>query len=149
VTQAGPVSPPKRTTIPGYEPIPLTVATKARGGRIAIVLVAKRYGPTGSAQYQVVTGPHHGRLSVPIGALLNHATIICRANRRYRGTDQFRYIALDSASSRPRHRVSATVTVDIGAGLGYKDLMVQSVTRRQDRSSCLSERVELELDERR
>ena len=67
VTQADPISPPaygaKPTTIHGYEPMPLTVATKARGGRIAIVLVARRYGPTGSAQYRVVTRPHHGRLS--------------------------------------------------------------------------------------
>jgi hypothetical protein len=64
-------------------------------------------------------GQEHDRdpaTSSLIGALLNHATVIYRADRGYRGTDQFRYIALDSASSYPRHRVAATVTVHIGAG---------------------------------
>jgi hypothetical protein len=119
LAQAGTISPPaygsSPTTIPGYDPMPLTVTSKARRGRVAIVLLAKRYGPTGSAQYRVVTRPRHGRLSIRIGALLNHATVIYRPDRGYRGTDQFRYIALDSASSYPRHRVAATVTVDVGA----------------------------------
>jgi hypothetical protein len=46
--------------------------------------------------------------------LLNHATIIYRPRRGYRGPDRFTYIAKDSASRYPYDPVIATVFLNVG-----------------------------------
>jgi hypothetical protein len=119
VTEAGPRNRPayaaSPTTVPGYDAQGIAVGSMAPSKPKAIILQARRYGPTGPALFRISTPPAHGTLNVNVGALLKHATVIYRPTRGYHGPDRFTYSAQDAASSYPRVHCQATVSMYIGA----------------------------------
>lgn len=98
------------TIIPGYNARSISVRIAWRS-RTPIRLRARRYGPTGRAEFRIETPPAHGTLSIRAGRLFTNPNITYRPRRGYHGPDRFTYVARDAASRYPYRRVEGVVSL--------------------------------------
>jgi hypothetical protein len=98
--------------VPGWNPLP--VSLRQAGGAQVVPLASQKFGSqsNGNLRYRITSTPLHGTLNVPVNQDLTAGQqVIYTPHPGYLGDDSFTYEARSIASSFPRIRQAATVSI--------------------------------------